>query len=105
MASRVRMCKRAELPPAGQMREVAAGGAAGKVLCVANIGGVYAAIDNECPHRGGPLAEGSLEDGKVMCPWHAWAFDLRTGTCDHDPKEKVGVYPLTFQGDDVLVVL
>ena len=101
----VKICGRTELPAPGQMREMPAGGAEGKVLCVANDGGTYAAVDNVCPHRGGPLAEGSLEDGKVMCPWHAWAFDMKTGICDHDAKEKVAVYPLTFEGDDVMVTL
>ena len=105
MAGLVRICSKAELPPPGQMRELPAGGATGRVLCVANVGGSYAAVDNECPHRGGPLAEGSLENGKVMCPWHAWAFDLKSGICDHDRTQQVAVYPLTFEGEDVLVLL
>jgi len=48
-------------------------------LCIANINGVIRALDNECPHRGGPLAEGLIEDGKLICPWHAWSFDPATG--------------------------
>ena len=43
------------------------------------------AIENECPHRGGPLSEGITGAGSVMCPYHAWKFDLETGDCSNDP--------------------
>ena len=39
------------------------------------------ATDNTCPHRGGPLADGIIGGGKVICPFHAWKFDLETGCC------------------------
>jgi len=39
------------------------------------------ATDNQCPHRGGPLAEGILGGGKVICPLHAWKVDLASGRC------------------------
>jgi nitrite reductase (NADH) small subunit len=39
------------------------------------------AADNLCPHRGGPLADGLVGAGKVICPLHAWKFDLETGRC------------------------
>jgi len=39
------------------------------------------ATDGTCPHRGGPLAEGIVGGGKVICPFHAWKFDLETGHC------------------------
>jgi nitrite reductase (NADH) small subunit len=39
------------------------------------------ATDNTCPHRGGPLADGIVGGGKVICPFHAWKFDLETGRC------------------------
>ena len=39
------------------------------------------AIDNQCPHRGGPLADGILGDGKVICPLHGWKVDLASGRC------------------------
>jgi nitrite reductase (NADH) small subunit len=43
------------------------------------------AIENECPHRGGPLSEGLTGAGAVVCPFHAWKFDLETGDCFNDP--------------------
>jgi nitrite reductase (NADH) small subunit len=47
-------------------------------------GRVYA-IQNECPHRGGPLAEGIMGAGTVICPFHAWKVDIETGECLSDP--------------------
>lgn len=42
--------------------------------------GQYFAINDFCPHMGASLSEGYVEDGAVMCPWHAWRFSLRDGT-------------------------
>ena len=39
------------------------------------------ATDNACPHRGGPLADGIVGAGKIICPLHAWKFDLENGRC------------------------
>lgn len=39
------------------------------------------ATDNRCPHRGGPLADGIVGGGTVICPLHAWKFELHTGRC------------------------
>lgn len=44
-----------------------------------NVAGNFYALENACPHQGGPIAEGWVEDLTVTCPWHAWCFDLRTG--------------------------
>ena len=99
MSEQVKLCFRKDLPRAGEAKEFTA---SGKVLCVANLDGVIRALDNECPHRGGPLAEGMIEHGKVVCPWHAWAFDPVTGATA-ESNEKVGVYPVTLSGEDVFV--
>ena len=77
----------------------------GRQLCVANDGGRLAAVDNVCPHRQGPLAEGWMEDGRVVCPWHAWAFDLRTGEAEHDSAERVAVFAVEVRGDEAMVGL
>jgi nitrite reductase (NADH) small subunit len=91
-----------ELPPAGEAREVVCGE---RLLCIANSGGAISAMDNVCPHRGGPLGQGIVEDGKIICPWHAWAFDATTGVAVHNPDAKVDVYEIKVEGDDVLVKL
>jgi nitrite reductase (NADH) small subunit len=44
-----------------------------------NVRGEIFALENCCPHQGGPIADGFVEGCEVTCPWHAWRFDLRTG--------------------------
>jgi nitrite reductase (NADH) small subunit len=102
MSEFVRICGKADLPAAGEARELEWDGG---TLCIANEGGNIAALDNECPHQGGPLGQGMLENGKVICPWHAWAFDLKTGEAVHTPHVKVPVYEIKVDGDDVLAKL
>jgi 3-phenylpropionate/trans-cinnamate dioxygenase ferredoxin component len=76
----------------------------GKELAVFNVDGTFHVLDNECPHRGGPLGEGELEGCLLTCPWHAWQFDVRTGDSVTDDS-KVAVYPCTVEGGQVLVTL
>lgn len=95
-----KIAARSDLPSEGQAREFTL---AGKVICIANVGGEYSAMDNVCLHRGGPLGQGVVEDGKVVCPWHGWQYDPKTGAVAHNPNAKVAVYPLSFESEDVLV--
>ncbi len=67
--------------------------------------GTVKAFYNVCPHRGGPLAEGTVEHGKIVCPWHQWEFDLVTGVSTHSRDAKAATYALQQNGDDVLVEL
>jgi nitrite reductase (NADH) small subunit len=99
MSELVKICGKGELPQPGEARGFTAGG---KTLCVANIDGVIRVLDNECPHRGGPLAEGMIEAGKVVCPWHGWTFDPATGATK-ESHEKVAVYPVSVEGEEVSV--
>lgn len=95
----VRLCGVNELPREGELRQFPC---EGRHLCVANDRGWFRAVDNVCPHRQGPLAEGFLENGKVLCPWHAWAFDLTTGEAEHESGERVEVFQLRIRDGDVL---
>ncbi|MFL5322470.1 MAG: Rieske (2Fe-2S) protein [Myxococcaceae bacterium] len=62
--------------PSGDRRTVKI---AGRDVALFHLGDGYYAIDNTCPHRGGPLGEGDLNGHLIHCPLHAWCFDLRTG--------------------------
>jgi nitrite reductase (NADH) small subunit len=53
----------------------------GHAYAVFSIDGEVVVTDGACPHKGGPLAEGVLRDGAVVCPWHWYTFDLATGAC------------------------
>jgi nitrite reductase (NADH) small subunit len=53
----------------------------GRAYAVFSLDGELVVTDGACPHKGGPLAEGLLRDGAVVCPWHWYTFDLATGQC------------------------
>jgi nitrite reductase/ring-hydroxylating ferredoxin subunit len=101
MAEFQRVAKVSEIPE-GTGKTVQAGG---KAIALFNAGGVFYAVSNICPHRGGPLGEGTLRDRTVTCPWHAWTFDLCTGKLATNPNVPIGVqtYPCRTEGEDVLV--
>ena len=48
-------------------------------LALFNLGERFFAVDNRCPHRGGPLCDGIVAGSAVVCPLHAWKVDLETG--------------------------
>jgi len=98
MSSLVRICSQSELPAAGEVREFTAGG---HPYCVANVGGTIAVLDGVCPHEEGPLGEGSIESGRVVCPWHGYAFDVRTGESQDDPQMKARVLEAVVQDGEL----
>lgn len=63
----------------GAVTEVAVGAT---VLALVRIGDRYAALHGRCPHAGGPLAQGLLENGLLVCPWHGREYDPFTGRCE-----------------------
>ena len=77
----------------------------GKAIAIFKSGENFFAIDNACPHRGGPLAEGHLENREVTCPWHAWAFDVKTGACINAPGVQVNTYAVKTEDDIIFVEL
>ena len=85
--------------PAGQRKMVKVGG---KRIALFNIDGNYYAIDDTCPHKGGPLSEGQVTGTTVTCPWHHSSFDLRTGDAMTPPAEVgVSTYNVRVVDDDI----
>jgi len=64
----------------------------GREIAIFEADGKYFALDNSCPHEGGALAEGDIEDGEVLCPWHGWRYQLTTGECMTVPEDRVACY-------------
>ena len=62
--------------PEGRVMTVHAGS---HDICLAHFEGKFCALDNKCPHQGGPLGEGSIENGLLRCPWHGWDYHPCTG--------------------------
>ncbi len=69
---------------AGDMKDgdVIAANVEGKPIAVAKYNGKIYALDGTCPHKGGPLGEGHIANGELICPWHSGAFDVATGKAD-----------------------
>lgn len=95
----VKMATLDELPP-GSAKEVEH---EGRIYALFNIDGQISAIDGVCPHQGGPLAEGQIEGTTVLCPWHGWRFDVRTGKTPLGPRVKQAVFEVRIEGQDVFV--
>ncbi len=67
----------------------------GRQIALVNVAGSFYAVDDECPHAGGPLCEGDVEDGRLVCPWHGACFELATGACAEGPTDQpVPTYPV-----------
>jgi NAD(P)H-dependent nitrite reductase small subunit len=77
-----------------------------KRIALFYVGDHYYAIDDVCPHRGGPLSEGDIAGEAVVCPWHGATFDLGTGAVTRFPAS-VGVttYPVRVQGEQIEVAV
>jgi thiamine pyrophosphate-dependent acetolactate synthase large subunit-like protein/nitrite reductase/ring-hydroxylating ferredoxin subunit len=75
-----------------------------KDLCLTNWKGKLTAMDNKCPHQGGPLGEGSIENGLLRCPWHGWDFCPHGGSSD-DFDDGLETYPVKVEDNVVYVGL
>jgi nitrite reductase (NADH) small subunit len=100
MSTFTKLSTKSNLPGPNEAKEFLC---AEHTICVANVNGTFSAMDNVCLHRGGPLGQGMIENGKVVCPWHAWAWDPNTGEAAHNPAAKIAVYPLKIDNGDVLI--
>ena len=100
MAEWVRVCGVAEAPRIGQAVEAEVAGVA---ICLANVNGELGALDNWCPHRRGPLGQGWVEGESVVCPWHSWTFNVKTGVAEFPVHARITAFPVRVEGDDILI--
>ena len=89
----------AEELPEGRVTTVAAGH---KSVALVHYDGQFSALDNHCPHQGGPLGEGSIENGLLRCPWHGYDY------CPLDGKspgfdDTAVTYPLEIRDGEVFI--
>jgi len=78
--------------------------AGGRRVAVFRVEGRLHALDGTCPHRGGPLGEGTLSGSVVACPWHGWRFDVRTGQCLVAPGTTQPCFEVREEGGSIVVV-
>jgi len=75
-----------------------------KNLCLTHWKGEYTALDNRCPHQGGPLGEGSIENGQLRCPWHGWDFCPHGGSSE-DFDDGLEAFPVKEEEGSIYVSL
>jgi len=61
------------------------------------------ALDDRCPHKGGPLSDGIVHGHAVTCPLHAWVFDLETGVAQGADEGSIATYPARVEAGRVLI--
>ena len=86
----------------GRTRTVAVGD---RKIALCRTAEGFFALDNTCPHRGGPLGEGDLIGSELICPWHLWGFDVHSGRCTGSIEIGVLKHEVKLEGDRVLVRL
>jgi NAD(P)H-dependent nitrite reductase small subunit len=75
----------------------------GRAVAIFRCRGALYAIDDVCPHRGGPLGEGDLEGDAVVCPLHGWSFSLSSGEMVGMPNIRVATFEVEERDGNVFV--
>ena len=88
--------------PAGRATSVLVGSR--KIALFHTASGFFAS-ENACPHRGGPLGEGDLLGEEIVCPWHLWGFDVRSGVCTGNSQIRMTTHEVKIEGDRIQVKL
>jgi nitrite reductase (NADH) small subunit len=101
----VRITSTGNIPPR-EGRTVVVGD---RELALFNLGDRFLAVDNRCPHQGGPLCDGIVTGSSVVCPLHAWKVNLQTGAVERpvvaSESHCVETYTTRLEGEVVLVHL
>jgi len=109
------VARTSDIPPGG--RKIVK--VEGREVGIFNLSGTYHALKNVCPHQGARVCLGKVSgttlpsrvreftyglDGQILrCPWHGWEYDITTGRSVFDPNVKVVTYPVSVEGDHVVV--
>ncbi len=97
----IRIASADSIPP----REGRAVTIGGRDIAIFNLGDRFLAIDNQCPHKGGPLADGIVAGGAVVCPLHSWKVNLETGNVDRPSTIATCIRSYTVRVHDGVVML
>jgi nitrite reductase/ring-hydroxylating ferredoxin subunit len=95
----VRVGKMAQLP-----HETLAEARVGdRELVLVHHNGQLRAFDGECPHAHGPLGQGNLADGRIICPWHGWEFDALSGQCVDGDDVQLRRHEVTVRDGEIWI--
>ncbi len=103
MGLRVRVCDLSEILE-GVLKSFVVEGVEVPVL-VTRVKGEIIAGTSMCPHEDVSLVRGVLKEGMIVCRAHGYAFDLKTGQCQHDPKLRWRIYKSAIVGTELHVEL
>ncbi len=97
----IRIATRDNIPP----REGRVATVGDRQIAIFNLGDRFLALDNRCPHEGGPLCDGIVAGDAVVCPLHAWRVNLETGAVSRpaDHAECVRTYATRVDGDVISI--
>ncbi len=88
--------------PEGRVQTVTAGH---QGICLTHYEGKFSALDNKCPHQGGPLGEGSIENGMLRCPWHGWDFHPCSGLPPGGYDDGIKTFEVKEENGEVFVAV
>ena len=91
-----------EVPDEGRVTSLVVDG---RAVALTRCRGAVGALENHCPHQGGPVGEGSIENGWLRCPWHGYDYDPLTGTPPEGFTDAVRAYDVEERDDGVYVRL
>ena len=77
-----------------------------ELVCFRTEGGVVSVLEAYCQHLGGHLGVGGRVEGDdIVCPWHGWQFNVKTGGLVMNPRECIPTYEVKLEGSDILVAI
>ncbi len=93
------------LDSAGSIQE---GGVVGVVagersIALVKVNGEIFALEGVCPHEGGPLAKGTIDNGYLVCPWHGWEFEPSTGQDRYNAARRIKTFSVDLRSDGVYI--
>lgn len=94
-----RVCALADVPPDSAMEVMVRG----EPYAICNVRGTITALSGVCPHAGGPLGQGTISKGRIVCPFHMWAFDCATGRHEFAASLRVPSFETRVEGGDVFI--
>ena len=101
MPGSVRLNLTGKLPKEGRFRSMRSGR---RKFLVARRNGEFSVADSLCPHKDLPLGKGTLDAGKIVCPWHGWCFDPVTGEQEKG-RACLKTYPAAEEDGEIFVIL
>ena len=75
----------------------------GQDIALFNVGGTYYAMSAICPHEAGPLHEGDVDGDTIICPWHGYDFNVKTGECSLDGGLRVTTFGVKTEGNGLFI--